>query len=69
MECKKRKLKLNSMNDYDAGNKIIKKEVGIPKHDIQIIQLKENKNNTNAKIKIGASNNSKVDLSNLMNTE
>ncbi len=57
------------MNVYDAGNKIIKKEVGIPKHDIQIIQLKENKNKSNAKIKIGASNNSKVDLSNLMNTE
>ena len=56
------------MNVYDAGNKIIKK-VGIPKHDIQIIQLKQNKNKSNAKIKIGASNNSKVDLSNLMNTE
>ena len=37
------------MNVYDAGNKIIKKEVGIP-HDIQIIQLKENKNKSNAKI-------------------
>lgn len=57
------------MNDYDAGNKIIKKEVGISKNDVQIIHLKENKNKSNAKLKIGTSNNSKVDLSNLMNME
>ena len=55
------------MNDYDTGNKIIKKEVGISKYDFQITQLKENKNNV--KIKIGALNNSKVDLLNLINTE
>lgn len=60
---------LNSINNYGAENKIIKKEIGIPKHDIQTLQLKENKNKSNAKVKIGALNNSKLDLSNLMNTE